>query len=284
MHRQTNAMKMINIEKKGSTSLKLGFSIDALAYGSYISHIFDIHNIIDIQFLLKQHEGNEISYFICTKKADSASTSNLIIKIRITCKKTAHNCYLTCKDHWSQWQAMGKDLSNDSKKYLNLHFTLSITSKRKDEVTTSLHEDKLFTDFQLRAADGSVAVHKALLAANSPVFKTLLSGQWKETTEGCLQVKGVTLCTLNQLKDYMYLGVMPDSDVSSLLLLANYYLIDTLKKECIIKIAQSVTSENLYKLLEFSTRNQIPELTYAILEAVPKYMVKLAQKIKVSKS
>ncbi|XP_063543911.1 uncharacterized protein LOC134752220 [Cydia strobilella] len=283
MQQSTDTMELISIEKKNLTSMKLVFSIDALKQGTYISHIYDIYNMIDIQFLLKQHEDDDLEYYICARKSESACASNLKIKIQRAFEEAAHTCHLTCKVHWSQWQPMGYDLSNDSKRYLHLHCTVSITSKREDGVIKSLHEDEHYTDFQLSATDGTVAVHKVLLAANSPVFKTMLSGEWKEATEGCLKVKGVTLRTLNHLKDYMYLGVLPNSDVCSLLLVANCYLIDTLKQECIIKIAQSVTPENLHKLLEFSTHNQIPELTYAILEAVPKYMVKLAQKIRISK-
>ncbi|XP_063390932.1 TD and POZ domain-containing protein 1-like [Cydia fagiglandana] len=283
MLRATDSMKMISIGKNSNSStqssLKLVFSIDALEQGTHISQIFDIYNIVDIQFLLKQHEDNEIDYYISAKKVESASTSNLKIKIQRACGDT-HTCHFTCRDHWSQWQSIGTGSSNDSKRYLDLYCTVSITSNRINEVTISLHEDKHLTDFQLSTTDGNVAVHKAVLAANSPVFKTMLSGEWKETTEGCLQVKGVTLRTLNHLKNYMYLGVMPDSecDIRSLLLVAHCYLIDSLKKECIINLAQSVTSENLYKLLEFSTLNRIPELTYAILEAVPKYIVKICQK------
>ncbi|KAJ2938636.1 hypothetical protein O0L34_g11964 [Tuta absoluta] len=49
---------------------------------------------------------------------------------------------------------------------------------------TFLEDDTELTDFELRGADGSVRVHKAVLAGFSPVMKTMFSGQWKETSEG----------------------------------------------------------------------------------------------------
>ncbi|XP_063357906.1 uncharacterized protein LOC134647485 [Cydia amplana] len=118
---------------------------------------------------------------------------------------------------------------------------IDITVRKEFPVTSipnidKFYEDTEFTDFHLHATDGNVPMHKALLAANSDVFKAMLNGEWKEKGEGQINIEGVTVKTLQHLKDYMYLGVLPDEGLESLLVVAARYLMDKLKADCIIGI------------------------------------------------
>lgn len=100
--------------------------------------------------------------------------------------------------------------------------------------------------------------------------KQCLPESGKETTEGRIQIEGVSLKTLQDLKEFMYLHTLPDGDgLKSLLLIASYYLIDELKAECISKLALNCKSGNWRELLEFATKNQIFELVSAIMIVNP---------------
>lgn len=139
----------------------------------------------------------------------------------------------------------------------------------------TLHGDVELTDIELRGEDGSVRIHKAVLAASSPVFRRMLGGTWKETTEGHVDVAGTSKATLQHLKDYVYLHVLPESGLEQLLLLASYYIMPDLEQKCVDKLVSSLTAQNACDLLEFAAKHKIMILLLAILECVQSGAVKV---------
>ncbi|CAK1584229.1 unnamed protein product [Parnassius mnemosyne] len=131
-----------------------------------------------------------------------------------------------------------------------------------------LHDDTNLTDFELRGEDGSVKIHKAILAACSPTFRTMFCGSWRETTEGHVNVAGTSALTLRHLKDYIYLGTLPDTGLEQILLLALYYMIPDLEQKCVNKLVDSLTAQNAYDLLEFAVKHKVTRLVLAILDCV----------------
>ncbi|XP_047984890.1 uncharacterized protein LOC125225293 [Leguminivora glycinivorella] len=130
-----------------------------------------------------------------------------------------------------------------------------------------LYEDTEFTDFQLHAADGNVPMHKALLAANSNVFKAMMNGEWKEKGQGQINIEGVTVKTLQHIKDYMYLAMLPDEalELESLLVVAARYLIDKLKADCIKKLTQTVKPENVDRLIKLACQHDLHDLVKSLI-------------------
>jgi hypothetical protein len=61
-------------------------------------------------------------------------------------------------------------------------------------------------DFTLISCDGlsSVRVHRLLLAARSPVFKTLLSMDSQEARSGSMHLKDTSIEVLRVLSDFLY--------------------------------------------------------------------------------
>ncbi|XP_063386222.1 kelch-like protein 38 [Cydia fagiglandana] len=152
-------------------------------------------------------------------------------------------------------------------------------------MSSKLYEDKDFTDFYLCAGDGKIAVHKNFLVAHSDVFKAMLSGPWKEAEEGKVNMEGVTINVLERLKSYMYKGDVffdDDEEIQTLLLLARYYLIEDLQKQCIRILAETVKPEKLFSLIEFACQHQIPELPFAMLQMTQDSVVNEAFSIKSS--
>ncbi|CAH0401161.1 unnamed protein product [Chilo suppressalis] len=131
-----------------------------------------------------------------------------------------------------------------------------------------LHEDTELTDFELRGEDGSIRMHRAVLAAASPVLRRMLGGTWREAAEGHVDVPGTSRATLQNLKDYIYLHILPNVGLEQLLLLASYYMMLDLEQKCVDKLVSMLTAENACDLLEFAAKHKVTRLLLAILECV----------------
>ncbi|KAJ2948675.1 hypothetical protein O0L34_g7931 [Tuta absoluta] len=139
----------------------------------------------------------------------------------------------------------------------------------------TLHGDMELTDFELRGEDGSIRVHRAVLAAASPVLRRMLGGTWRESTEGHVDVSGTSKLTLQHLKDYVYLHTLPETGLEQLLLLASYYMMPDLEQKCVDKLVSSLTAQNACDLLEFAAKHKVTRLLLAILECVQSGSVKV---------
>ncbi|XP_063366992.1 protein roadkill-like [Cydia amplana] len=274
------SIKLLITEHLGGTAFDCHFYIDKLHDSECMcEQVFDVHGLVLMKFFTKKKETYYKQLFLSVMKHESTMT--VTIEMTLKCADPRFKHTLTCSETWSQ------DLYLFQRRYDNIKLTfnvnINILVRKCKSVLDLIYLDEDFTDFQLSTAKGSVPLHRAILAAHSDVFRRMLSGEWKETNAGCIEIEGVTLETLQNLKRYMYLGTMPEDGLCPLLLIATCYFIDDLKAECIIKLAHSFTSENLYDLLEFSYVNNMPELTFAILRTVraqPRDVIEVAnQKI-----
>ncbi|XP_063540335.1 uncharacterized protein LOC134749346 [Cydia strobilella] len=189
------------------------------------------------------------------------------VKLKVSCQETDIPFY----SEWvcnGQWKTIGQRLCSDTSLdnvYINIININITTGKVEESFHKKIYDDVDFTDFNLSAADGSVAVHRTYLAAHSDVFRAMLRKEWKEATEGCVQIEGVTRQTLQHLKDYMYLRTLPNEGLEPLLLLGSYYLMDDLKEQCVSKLALNCTSKEWSRLLEFAAVNKISELISGLM-------------------
>lgn len=139
----------------------------------------------------------------------------------------------------------------------------------------SLYEDTELSDFELKGEDGSVHTHRAVLAASSPVLSRMLSGTWRESKEGRVDVPGTSKMTLQHLKDYIYLHTLPETGLEQLLLTASYYMMPVLEQKCVDKLVNTMTVKTAFELLEFATKHKVERLVLAILECVQSGAVKV---------
>ncbi|CAK1550698.1 unnamed protein product [Leptosia nina] len=131
-----------------------------------------------------------------------------------------------------------------------------------------LYNDNDLTDFMLKGEDGSVQMHRAVLAATSPVLRRMLRGTWKETSEGHVDVSGTSKETLQHLKNYLYLHTVPEVGLEQLLLLAAYYMVSDLERKCVDKLMIKLKAENTVDLLQFAVKHNITSLVLSILDCV----------------
>ncbi|XP_063391348.1 protein roadkill-like [Cydia fagiglandana] len=227
------------------------------------SEKYHIDNLATIRFEFESYK----SAFTCKILAvNHDSAKNYKVKVNVSCQDVDTPFYSEwiCDDQWKNFgikSICDSDFLNVVTDVLDINIT---ACKALESFIVKLYKDIYFTDFKLSTVEGSVAVHRACLAACSDVFQAMLSREWKETSEGRIEIEGVTLTTLQHLKDYMYLNMLPEDGLEQLLKLASYYLIDSLKTECVSKLALTSKPEDWSRLLELSVIYKIPELMCAV--------------------
>ncbi|XP_063368742.1 protein roadkill-like [Cydia amplana] len=257
-----------------------------------VSIPFIVNNLIEIRF---KWDYSKISAkkikIVCSfssKRLVSEKCTTINVDLRSDRLKYMKTDFCP-PERWSDWECMAEItpqlLPNLSAYYYTTcDYYIAACKVKTDMISSKLYEDTDFTDFNLSTPDGSVAVHKACLAAHSDVFKRMLSGEWQETEEGQITLEGVTLETLQHLKEYIYMGRLPNDGLRPLLLLARCYLIEDLQERCINKLAQTARSEDLYSLHKFACENNIPELTFATLQLTRDSVISYANQVKKMKT
>ncbi|CAH0401516.1 unnamed protein product [Chilo suppressalis] len=213
------------------------------------------NNLIFVRFV-KLHKEDNLTYII---KVQSKELS-------ITCKN-----FKSDDDTWH--------LVQDNIKSQNYSFivTAHIDISPSACPLALLHDDTELTDFELKGEDGSISIHRAVLAAASPVLKAMLSGKWRESTDGKMDKLDTSKAALQNLKDYLYLGTLPKVilDLEQLLLLASYYMIKDLEQKCVFKLVSMITAVNACDLLEMAGQHKVKQLQLAILECVEEGVIKV---------
>ncbi|KAI5640149.1 BTB/POZ domain-containing protein [Phthorimaea operculella] len=201
-------------------------------------------------------------------------SDNLMYSIKFTNEALNKNETYPCSgsNTWQVYEIYAGNLKSE----VVMDLTLDISSNTCG-LFSSLRDDSNLTDFELNGDDGSVKVHKTILAGLSPFVKTMLdnSGQWAEVTSNSLKVPNATQETLEHLKDYIYLQKMPDSGIEQLAALASYFLMSDLEQRCAAKLLFTLCPENAAQFLDFAVKYKIRMLVLAIMEAVHKEVIKV---------
>lgn len=250
---------------------------DVSEYARSYSEIV-VGNVAQVEFKYKRLVGDcddkqHIMVWIMGKKHKKVLSKDVAVKMAVNCRNTGYSeqWILPQQEVWKQLGVIHHVSECENVCYYRLEVDIGVCVL--ESPLLKLYNDNVFTDFHLSSSEGSIAVHKACLAAHSDMFRTMFGGEWKETVESRVEPNGVTLQTLQHLKDYLYLGSLPEQGLRELLLLAMWYMIDSLKAQCIISLANRVTKDDLFDLLEFARNNEIPELTLAITQLTPKGVI-----------
>ncbi|CAL1292941.1 unnamed protein product [Larinioides sclopetarius] len=114
-----------------------------------------------------------------------------------------------------------------------------------------LFENKYLADISLRVRDEVFPVHKAILSARSPVFKTMFDTNMKEKFTNTIEIDDIEPDTIRRLLLYIYSDTL-DSDIgwenaSSLCLAAEKYSVIGLKEKCSSFLKQNLSLTNICK-------------------------------------
>lgn len=114
--------------------------------------------------------------------------------------------------------------------------------------------DGLLTDFTVKVGEKEIDVHKAILAARSPVFAAMLNHEsTSEAKTGVLVIKDVEYSVIKEMLHFIYSGRsssdLNDQQASDLLIAADKYRLDELKNYCELSLIHLLTTENACQLL-----------------------------------
>ncbi|KAI5640148.1 BTB/POZ domain-containing protein [Phthorimaea operculella] len=235
--------------------------------GVYTSQDYVICGLVVFQAKITIYQINIQFFFVFSVKLFRVFDSDNLtyaIKFSSDTLNVKDRVLLTDDTEWRQMYE-GDNIGRN----VDVTMTLDVYNSNPG-IFESLLNDIESTDFELRGENGSVRVHKAVLANFSPVIKTMLSGQWKEVDSGAVEVSHTTKETLIDLKNYMYLQKLPDTGVEKLAMLAAYYMMSDLKQLCAVKLLSKLSAENATELLDFAMKYKIDKLMLAILESVHK--------------
>lgn len=124
-------------------------------------------------------------------------------------------------------------------------------------------DDPTFSDFKFLFSDGrELQVHKAVLAANSLVFRRFFLTKGKEKATSC-RCFTFEFDIFKMLLRFIYGRELPatlDDHAKKLYELARFYKIDELKKVCKQNLISSLCVNNAVELYNFAVPNEISDL------------------------
>lgn len=124
-------------------------------------------------------------------------------------------------------------------------------------------DDPTFSDFKIVFSDGrQLPAHKAVLAANSPVFRRFFLTKGKEMVNFG-NFSGFEFDIFRIFLRFIYGRELPatlDDHAKELYELAHFYEIDELKKVCKQNLVSSLSVNNSVELYNFAVLNEISDL------------------------
>ncbi|KAK1299951.1 BTB/POZ domain-containing protein [Acorus calamus] len=139
----------------------------------------------------------------------------------------------------------------------------------KCSITTalkSLHRmlsDGIHTDITIEASEGSIGAHRAVLAARSPVFRSMFSHDLKEKQLSTVNISDMSIEACQAFLNYMYGDVRVDDFIThrlALLRAADKYDVSDLKEACHESLLEDIDSKNVLERLQYATLYQLPML------------------------
>ncbi|XP_064478420.1 speckle-type POZ protein B-like [Ornithodoros turicata] len=118
-----------------------------------------------------------------------------------------------------------------------------------------------FSDFVIGVEDKEFPVHKAVLAARSPVFRAMLGFPAKESQENRVTIEDLKSDVVEQMLMFMYTAAAPDIDrmAEDLLLAANKYQLPRLVTICAEHLRSKLSIENATDMLLLADACNLPQ-------------------------
>ncbi|GER45944.1 BTB/POZ domain-containing protein [Striga asiatica] len=121
----------------------------------------------------------------------------------------------------------------------------------------------IHTDIEINASDGSVRAHRAVLAARSPVFRSMFSHDLREKENSAVDLPDMSIEACRALLHYMYGSIGPDEFSAhrlALLWAADKYDISDLKDACHESLLEDIDTNNVLERLQNASLYQLPKL------------------------
>lgn len=147
---------------------------------------------------------------------------------------------------------------------------------RQDKILTdicSLYGDTQLSDFKFIVEGQEFHIHKNILAARSPVFHKMFTGNFQEKKGKTSEIFDASKEAFSELMRFIYVGKIRDLEkhVEELLGLADRYEVSDLQKVCELKLMANLKDENAESIFQLAHRHQcnkeLKEASFEMLQA-----------------
>ncbi|KAI3492917.1 hypothetical protein L1887_42412 [Cichorium endivia] len=151
---------------------------------------------------------------------------------------------------------------------------------QKDTETTTLSSlgrmlsESIHTDIVIRASDGSIGAHRAVLAARSPVFCSMFSHDLKEKEMSAINISDMSIEACRAFLGYIYSNIQYQDFLThrlDLLRAADKYDVSDLKDACQESLLQDIDANNVLQRLQSASLYRLPKLKVCCLEYLVKF-------------
>lgn len=132
----------------------------------------------------------------------------------------------------------------------------------------------IHTDIVINTSDGSVGAHRAVLAARSPVFRSMFSHNLQEKELSTINISDMSVETCQAFLGYLYGTTQPNDFMDhrlDLLRAADKYDIEDLKEACHESLIQDIDAKNVLERLQNAALYQLPELKSSCMRYLVKF-------------
>ncbi|PWA72362.1 SKP1/BTB/POZ domain-containing protein [Artemisia annua] len=138
-----------------------------------------------------------------------------------------------------------------------------------------LFSESIHTDIIISASNGSIAAHRAVLAARSPVFDRMFTQDLKEKDASAINIPDMSIELTQAFLSYLYSNNIEYQDFLShrfdLLRAADKYDVADLKEACQENIIEDIHSENVLERLQISFMYHASRLKVCCIEYLVKF-------------
>ncbi|KAI3856290.1 hypothetical protein MKX03_014880 [Papaver bracteatum] len=134
--------------------------------------------------------------------------------------------------------------------------------------------ESIHNDITINTSDGRLGAHRAVLAACSPVFRSMFSHNLKELELSTIGISDMSLEASQAFVNYIYGSIENEEFVCNRLALlhaANKYDISELKESCHDSLVQDISTENVLERLQVADLYQLPILKSTCMRYLVKF-------------
>lgn len=153
-----------------------------------------------------------------------------------------------------------------------------LTQKRSNATAlTSLSRmltEGIHSDIIINASDGSTGAHRAILAARSPVFRSMFSHDLKEKELSTIDICDMSIDACHAFLNYIYGNIGQEEFMNhrlALLRAADKYDISDLKDVCHESLLEDIDTTNVLDRLQNASLYQLPRLKTSCMRYLVKF-------------
>ncbi|GLT73826.1 hypothetical protein SLA2020_456590 [Shorea laevis] len=132
----------------------------------------------------------------------------------------------------------------------------------------------IHTDITINASDGSIGAHRAILAARSPVFRSMFSHDLKEKEFSTINISDMSIEAVQAFLSYIYGNIQHEEFLTHRLALlgaADKYDISDLKEVCHESLLDDIDVRNVLERLQNASLYQLPKLKSSCMRYLVKF-------------